>query len=288
MRWILNLSQQLILMSQRKKIFARLKPLFYAHAFRIAFLSGLIFLLLHKKISFQVHLQLSPQPGLPKLDAATPEGITTETFNLGNTLKQFTEQIWEDAVAAPEFRKAAAEETMANHFHYISAVLSPEALRGRGVTEADLTRMQEHCRAYVNRFAPVARAEMKKFGIPASIKLAQALLESDAGNSALSKKNNNHFGIKCFSSKCSAGHCSNFTDDSHKDFFRNFENAWASFRAHSLLLQNKRYQGLKKIPSQHYREWAEELQRAGYATDKNYAKKLVGIVEKLDLFKFDQ
>ena len=64
---------------------------------------------------------------------------------------------------------------------------------------------------------------MDKFGIPASITLAQGLLESNNGESRLTTKNNNHFGIKCFSRKCKKGHCSNFSDDSHKDFFRKYD-----------------------------------------------------------------
>jgi len=69
---------------------------------------------------------------------------------------------------------------------------------------------------YIQRFAKVAKSEMDKYGIPASIKLAQGLLESQAGASRLATKNNNHFGIKCFSKNCKKGHCTNFSDDSHK------------------------------------------------------------------------
>jgi flagellum-specific peptidoglycan hydrolase FlgJ len=139
--------------------------------------------------------------------------------------------------------------------------------------------------AYIKRFAKVAQNEMHQFGIPASITLAQGLLESQAGKSPLATKNKNHFGIKCFSKNCQKGHCSNFTDDSHKDFFRIYATAWDSFRAHSQFLQNKRYAHL--IGEQDYRIWAKGLARAGYATDKQYANKLIRLIESLELERYD-
>lgn len=137
---------------------------------------------------------------------------------------------------------------------------------------------------YVQRFAKVAKNEMEKYGIPASIKLAQGLLESKAGESKLATKNNNHFGIKCFSKQCKKGHCTNFSDDSHKDFFKVFDTAWASYRAHSELLQSKRY---KHLLHQDYTTWANGLSKAGYATDPQYSKKLIDIIETLELYKYD-
>lgn len=141
--------------------------------------------------------------------------------------------------------------------------------------------------AYVQRFADIAKTEQAKFGIPASITLAQGLLESDAGESPLSMQANNHFGIKCFSRTCGRGHCRNFTDDSHKDFFRVFPSAWESFRSHSMLLQGSRYKSLKKLGASNYADWAYGLSKAGYATDKKYAQKLIHLIEDLELYQFD-
>jgi flagellum-specific peptidoglycan hydrolase FlgJ len=144
-------------------------------------------------------------------------------------------------------------------------------------------------RSYINRFAKVAQAEMVKFGIPASITLAQGLLESKAGASPLATKNNNHFGIKCFSRNCRKGHCRNFEDDSHKDFFRVYASAWESYRAHSQLLKREdRYQALFDYPVHDYKSWAHGLAKAGYATDPNYAKKLIRLIENLGLHRYDQ
>lgn len=140
---------------------------------------------------------------------------------------------------------------------------------------------------YIKRFSAVARGEMSKFGIPASISLAQGLIESRAGTSKLAVSNNNHFGMKCFAKNCSKGHCSNHTDDTHKDFFRKYNNAWESWRAHSQLLASGRYEKLKRH-GRDYRAWANGLQSAGYATDKKYAAKLIGIIERYDLHQYDR
>ncbi len=141
--------------------------------------------------------------------------------------------------------------------------------------------------AYVKRFSNLAQGEQSTYGIPASIILAQGLLESDAGESPLSAEANNHFGIKCFSRSCRRGHCRNFTDDSHKDFFRVFPTAWESYRSHSLLLQGARYRGLKKLGDENYAAWARGLSKAGYATDKKYAEKLIHLIEDLELYQYD-
>lgn len=139
---------------------------------------------------------------------------------------------------------------------------------------------------YIKRFHKVARQEMKKFGIPASVKMAQALLESGAGGSKLAAQNNNHFGIKCFSNKCTKGHCSNFHDDHHKDFFRIYNTSWDSWRAHSRFLSSDRYNHLKKHKND-YKKWAFGLKEAGYATDKNYPNKLIKIIEDYNLYSLD-
>ena len=142
--------------------------------------------------------------------------------------------------------------------------------------------------AYLDQYTAIAVAEMHTSGIPASITLAQALLESNVGQSTLATENQNHFGIKCFSRKCRKGHCSNFSDDSHKDFFRIYPDAATSFRAHSrFLTEGKRYQGLFKLDEKDYKAWAHGLKKAGYATDKRYAEKLIRLIEELELDRYD-
>ncbi len=153
--------------------------------------------------------------------------------------------------------------------------------------EAGDTEKDKRYKAYIRRFEKVARVEMEKFGIPASISMAQGLLESDGGSSMLATRNNNHFGIKCFSRSCKKGHCSNFSDDSHKDFFRIYGSAWESWRAHSKLLANGKYKVLKKY-GKDYKAWARGLKRLGYATDPNYANNLIRIIQKYQLDRLDK
>lgn len=146
---------------------------------------------------------------------------------------------------------------------------------------------EEMAEKYIKRFSKVAITEMGKYNVPASISLAQGLIESRAGTSRLAVANNNHFGIKCFSRRCRKGHCSNFTDDTHKDFFRKFSTPWESWREHSRMISSGRYAKLKKN-GRDFRKWAYGLKSIGYATDRNYAEKLIGTIEKYELWKYDQ
>ena len=132
-----------------------------------------------------------------------------------------------------------------------------------------------------------AEHEMERHGIPVSITLAQGLLESNIGQSRLALENNNHFGIKCFSKSCKKGHCTNFNDDHHKDFFRKFSSVEESYAAHSKVLEKDRYRSLFRLKSNDYKGWARGLRKAGYATDPRYADKLIRIIEDLELYQFD-
>lgn len=145
---------------------------------------------------------------------------------------------------------------------------------------------QQKYLAYIEQYAPTAVAEREQFGIPASITLAQAILESDAGESPLAKKEHNHFGIKC-RKKCKGCRCANYSDDSHYDMFRIFQSDWHSFREHSKLLQSSRYKHLLKLDAKDYRNWAYGLKAAGYATDPKYPEKLIQLIEDFDLSRFD-
>ncbi len=124
----------------------------------------------------------------------------------------------------------------------------------------------EQVRAYVERFGPIAVAEMKKFGIPASIKMAQALVESHAGLHPDTRKMNNHFG------RPFAGH--------------RFENAWDSWREHSLMLYHE-YPKLFDL-DQDYKTWAKALDRLPYSEDRRYDRKLIQVVEKYQLYLLDE
>ena len=145
---------------------------------------------------------------------------------------------------------------------------------------------ESQVRSYIDRFSDIAVAEMDNYGIPASISMAQAIVESRSGLSRLAVSNNNHFGIKCFSKTCPKGHCSNFTDDHHKDFFRKYAGSVDSWREHSKFLMKNSYRKLLKY-GKDYRVWARGLRELGYATDPTYDKKLIAIIEKYELHRLD-
>lgn len=176
----------------------------------------------------------------------------------------------------------------ANTFSNLGFVLNPSYAKKHKVATRIVNYHNNKCKNYIQKYAPLAKREMEMYGIPASIKLAQGLLESNAGDSRLAKNNNNHFGIKCFSKKCRKGHCSNFSDDTHKDFFRKYKSVRESFRAHSQFLQKNRYQSLLSLDPLDYKGWAHGLKAAGYATDKQYATKLIRIIETLQLYHYDK
>jgi flagellum-specific peptidoglycan hydrolase FlgJ len=141
-------------------------------------------------------------------------------------------------------------------------------------------------KAYIKEYAGVAVEEMRRTGIPASISMGQALVESRAGRSGLALTANNHFGIKChIRTKCPEGHCLNFTDDSEVDYFRIFQNPYKSWKAHSELLRGDRYKRCFKQTS--YQGWAKALKQCGYATDEKYAQKLIQVIETYKLYLLD-
>lgn len=146
---------------------------------------------------------------------------------------------------------------------------------------------------YIDRYKQLAVDEMLRTGIPASIKLAQGLLESGAGKSTLAREANNHFGIKCGGSW--EGKTYYRKDDDRnskgeliKSCFRKFGSVYESYFAHSdFLTKQKRYAGLFELSQTDYSSWAKGLKKAGYATDKRYADKLINIIEEYQLYLYD-
>ena len=140
--------------------------------------------------------------------------------------------------------------------------------------------------AYIAKYSGIAVDQMKQYGIPASITLAQGLLESDAGRSTLATKCNNHFGIKCHSDW--KGRKMYHDDDERHECFRCYRNAEESYRDHSqFLISGSRYQSLFKLGTTDYKGWATGLKAAGYATSPTYATKLIEIIERYGLDRYD-
>ena len=139
--------------------------------------------------------------------------------------------------------------------------------------------------AYVDTYSRTAVAEMYRSGVPASITLAQGMLESSNGRSELAVKGNNHFGIKCHDW---TGRKMYYDDDRKGECFRVYASAWESFRDHSDFLRYRdRYKSLFDLDITDYRGWAYGLKRAGYATDPAYPRKLIKLIEDYGLDRFD-
>ena len=139
---------------------------------------------------------------------------------------------------------------------------------------------------YLSKFAPIAIEEMKKYKIPASITLAQGLLESGYGEGRLAIKGNNHFGIKCH--KEWRGKKIYHDDDKKGECFRKYKDPKESYHDHSLFLTTRpRYAFLFDYKINNYKQWAYGLKKAGYATDKKYPLKLINLIERLNLKRFD-
>jgi len=138
---------------------------------------------------------------------------------------------------------------------------------------------------YIRDFAAVAMEEMRLYNIPASITLAQGILESGGGKGDLTMRANNHFGIKCHDWKGARAY---HDDDARGECFRKYKDARYSYRDHSLFLtERKRYAELFELDEDDYKGWARGLRKAGYATDRRYPDKLISLIERYRLYQFD-
>ncbi|TDR19726.1 glucosaminidase domain-containing protein [Flavobacterium cheniae] len=154
------------------------------------------------------------------------------------------------------------------------------------VATSNVKTYAEEIQIYVDNFKEIAQNNMRAHGIPASITLAQGILESGAGKGKLALSANNHFGIKCH--KEWNGESVKHDDDAAQECFRKYEHPSESYRDHSLFLTSRpRYSNLFKLDKGDYESWAKGLKSAGYATDVKYPDKLIGLIERFELYKYD-
>lgn len=140
--------------------------------------------------------------------------------------------------------------------------------------------------SYVLQYKDIAKGNMKQYGIPASIILAQGILESGAGSGTLSKTANNHFGIKCHTGW--TGESVRHDDDAEQECFRKYNDPAESYRDHAEFLTGRsRYASLFKLEKGDYQGWAKGLKAAGYATDPKYPDKLISYIERYNLHQYD-
>lgn len=174
-------------------------------------------------------------------------------------------------------------------------IVEPAPIDLPSVNEVELTkelnknnpRLNKETLSYIRKYAPIAVKEMHEYKIPASITLAQGILESGKGKSELALKSNNHFGIKCHSKW--TGERVYHDDDEKGECFRKYVYPETSYNDHSLFLtQRSRYAFLFDYNIKNYKKWAYGLRKAGYATDRKYPVKLIKIIKDYQLYEFDK
>lgn len=155
------------------------------------------------------------------------------------------------------------------------------------VKQQPLKITTKNTEAYIRQFASIAIEEMEKYKIPASIKLAQGILESGSGRSNLAVRSNNHFGIKCH--RGWQGNIVTHDDDYIGECFRKYQHPQKSYEDHSkFLTSRKRYANLFKLRITDYQGWAYGLKRAGYATDSRYPQKIIRLIQRYNLDEYDR
>lgn len=175
---------------------------------------------------------------------------------------------------------------MKNFFLFLIIILVSSCSSLKQTTNNE-SSVEEKINIYIKKYAPAATKNMRFFKIPASITLAQGILESGYGEGTLAKNANNHFGIKCH--KDWKGKSIKHDDDEKNECFRSYKNPLRSYRDHSLFLADRdRYSSLFKLNRKDYRGWAIGLKAAGYATDPKYADKLISLIERFKLTRFDE
>lgn len=173
-----------------------------------------------------------------------------------------------------------------NHEHPVVQIDEIKTEKEVLVATSNIKVTKEVVLAYINQFKDVAKQDMMQYGVPASITLAQGILESGAGTGVLCRVANNHFGIKCH--KEWTGEYVRHDDDAAQECFRKYQQAQESYRDHSLFLTSRPwYQPLFKLEKHDYKGWARGLKKSGYATDPKYPEKLIGLIERYQLHQYD-
>lgn len=165
-------------------------------------------------------------------------------------------------------------------------IITPEVEEDleKNTPKGDISSMSP-TEAYIYNYSAIAQDEMRKYGVPASITLAQGILESGSGKGRLSVEANNHFGIKCHDWN---GAKIYHDDDEAQECFRKYNNVKYSYRDHSLFLVNRRrYMALFNLAQDDYKAWAKGLKTAGYATDRKYPQKLISLIDRYKLYTYD-
>ncbi len=178
------------------------------------------------------------------------------------------------------------KNNMKKHYGWITIALIIFLFDSCGVTRKRKFYPSHSREEYIRKYQDMAIKEMNRSRVPASITMAQALLESDNGNSTLAREANNHFGIKCHGWN---GKSVRHDDDKKRECFRKYDDVYESYKDHSdFLMSGKRYDFLFELKPTDYKGWAKGLKKAGYATKRDYAELLIRIIEDYDLHELDK
>mgnify|MGYP005666336573 CR=1 FL=1 len=259
--FVLFLLLQNILVMNNKLTLSQLKEYFQSNWIKIAVALLLMFILLKKDLSFQINLN-APDGTEPPQE---------QPYHLEQPVKR---QTFTEVMPAGQQTDGLLSSVL-DHFN-LSSVL------GSSSSNADefwalATPIHE---AFIRRFAHVAESENVKYKIPASIILGNALLISHAGEHPLAKQQNNHFALPCTSD------WQGKTIKYKGECFREYENAWTSFRDHSLYLTTYLFPN-NELPSGDYHQWAGALEKAGYGGGKGFANQLIKIIDHYRLYEYD-
>jgi flagellum-specific peptidoglycan hydrolase FlgJ len=227
---------------------------------------------------------------MPVKTAATKKTVatvnqvkSTASKTAGTTLKTNpvqSQQTVSNKVAPPSL--ANNSKTVSNKEQEVSTTEQVQVLEATTRVKVTTQMVLD----YIEKYKETAKENMVKSGIPASITLGQALLESGSGTGPLSIQANNHFGIKCH--KEWSGPSIRYTDDEENECFRKYSDPKESFKDHSYFLTSRpRYASLFSLGKDDYKAWAIGLKAAGYATDPKYPEKLIGLIERYQLNRFD-
>lgn len=236
------------------------------HWFKISLVAFLLFLIFKKDFSFTINLN-APSP----TETTLPPDRQPVQQEPPPKRETFSEQ------ANQEHMTPAPEKGVMDRFDF-SSILggSNEQLKD------ELYRVEsETVVAYVERFGRVARSEQDKFGIPASIILANALLHSQAGKNQATARANNHFGLACTADWLGE----KWEHDG--DCYRVYENAWTSFRDHSFFLTTGPFAELRKLDPKDYKAWARGMEDMNYTKSKDLADQLIEVIEQWKLYELD-
>jgi flagellum-specific peptidoglycan hydrolase FlgJ len=232
------------------------------HWFRITLVAFLLFLIFKKDFSFTINLNAPPPTETTKQPVQQAPPPKRETF---------TEQ------AGRQSMTPGPEKGVLDRFDFSSIIGSSDRELLEVLNKVDRKIVE----AYVSRFGRVARSEQKKFGIPASIIIANALLHSQAGEGILSKQANNHFGLMC------TPDWRGEKWDGDGECLRAYDNAWTSFRDHSFFITTGTFAELRQLDPRDYKGWAKGLEKKAYSKADNFAEQLMEVIEKYSLQELD-